>query len=266
VQQPLENFYLRTGPAGSQCDEAPSSGVLIQTPQGWNVVEFTINGVHIKFNSTVYIQSPPGGPMTISVLEGQINVSVNNVNVWVPAGASIDIPLDANGAAAALPGAPQPHSDLTVLNAPVALLPLVIPIQPPITAEALADYQRLRVVSDTAGNACVPGGITASRLSPPDRGDGTFISAMSVGHNWHAVAGVTVTFVAGPTARIRTSAIPGLVYLAPVVGEAVTGVLHFADSGDSNTLTYTFAEDTDFSVFVAGGGGDVLSATISCES
>jgi hypothetical protein len=258
--RPLENFYLRTGPRDSRCVEAPSSGVLIQSPQGWGRVQFTINGVRIRFNSTVYIQAPPGGPMTLNVLEGQINVSVNNVDVWVPAGASIDIPLDANGLASASPGAPQPHTDLTALGAPVELLPLAFPIQPPITAEVLADYQELRLVSDRAGNACVPGGLTVSQLTSPDESSRR-TTASTVGSTWHARAGVTATFVAGSTARIRSSSTPGLIYLRP----PATDSQPFAVSA-TNTLTYTFAEDTEFRLWVAGGGGDLLTATVTCDN
>ena len=33
--QPMQAFYFRTGIAQTDCNQAPSDGVLIQTPEGW---------------------------------------------------------------------------------------------------------------------------------------------------------------------------------------------------------------------------------------
>ena len=50
---PMQAFYLRTGAGDAQCDEAPESGLLVQTPKGVGEVAFNVNGVDVQMGSTV---------------------------------------------------------------------------------------------------------------------------------------------------------------------------------------------------------------------
>jgi hypothetical protein len=59
AQSPLQAFYLRTGIGAPACEEAPESGLLVQTPEGVEEVLFNINGVDVSLGSTVLFQTDP---------------------------------------------------------------------------------------------------------------------------------------------------------------------------------------------------------------
>ena len=59
-QTPMQAFYLRTGIGDVACEEAPESGLLIQTPDGIDEVTFNVNGVDVQVGSTVLFQTEEG--------------------------------------------------------------------------------------------------------------------------------------------------------------------------------------------------------------
>ena len=61
---PMQAFYLTTGIGDAGCNEAPESGVLIQTPEGVSEVTFNINGVDVAMGSTVLFQAQPDAAMS----------------------------------------------------------------------------------------------------------------------------------------------------------------------------------------------------------
>ena len=83
---PMQAFYLRTGAGDAQCDEAPESGLLVQTPKGVGEVAFNVNGVDVQMGSTVFFQTTATNDgMTVSTLEGAAYVtSKKNTEVIVP--------------------------------------------------------------------------------------------------------------------------------------------------------------------------------------
>ncbi len=83
---PMQAFYLRTGAGDAQCDEAPESGLLVQTPKGVGEVAFNVNGVDVQMGSTVFFQTTATNDgMTVSTLEGAAYVtSQKNTQVIVP--------------------------------------------------------------------------------------------------------------------------------------------------------------------------------------
>ncbi len=84
--KPMQAFYLRTGAGDAQCDEAPESGLLVQTPKGVGEVAFNVNGVDVQMGSTVFFQTTATDDgMTVSTLEGAAYVtSKKNTQVIVP--------------------------------------------------------------------------------------------------------------------------------------------------------------------------------------
>ncbi|MBI1281164.1 MAG: hypothetical protein GC179_23765 [Anaerolineaceae bacterium] len=84
--KPMQAFYLKTGAGDAQCDEAPESGLLVQTPKGVGEVAFNVNGVDVQMGSTVFFQTTATDDgMTVSTLEGAAYVtSKNNTQVIVP--------------------------------------------------------------------------------------------------------------------------------------------------------------------------------------
>lgn len=142
VQSPMQAFYFQTGAGDAPCAEAPDSGILVQTPGGIEHIEFTADEVKIVLGSTAYLQAQPAGDMTVSVVEGQAEVTAQGVTVVVPQGAQVHIPIDANRAASGPPGQVQPYTGRDVQGLPVGILDRVIVVAPPLgeaTPEATAD-------------------------------------------------------------------------------------------------------------------------------
>jgi SH3 domain-containing protein len=132
--QPMQAFYFTTGIGDRPCAEAPDSGILIQTPQGAGKVTLTVNEVNISLGSTAYLQAQPGGQMSVSVVEGQAEVSAFTVARTVPAGARVGVPLDNNAqnpAASGPPGPVEPYDGAALQSLPVNVLPRIVTIAPP---------------------------------------------------------------------------------------------------------------------------------------
>lgn len=125
---PLQAFYFRSGLQDAPCPEAPDSGVLIQTPEGEQRVEFRINEVDIALGSTAYVQAQPSGDMTLSVLEGEAEVAAFGTTVTVPQGFLTRVPLDDEGNASGAPAEPETFDSSELSALPVSILPISIDV------------------------------------------------------------------------------------------------------------------------------------------
>jgi uncharacterized protein YgiM (DUF1202 family) len=99
----MQAFFFKTGIGDSACDEAPESGILIQTPEGARKVNLLANEVAIDLSSTVFVQSQPSDAMLVSVLDGRIIVTALGVSVIAPAGVRVRIPMTADSTPAGPP-------------------------------------------------------------------------------------------------------------------------------------------------------------------
>jgi hypothetical protein len=147
---PMQAFYFQTGIADAPCAEAPDSGILVQTPGGSQKISFTADEVDITLGSTAYLQAQPSGDMTVSVVEGQAEVTAQGVTVTVPAGARVQIPLDANRAASGPPGAVTPYTGRDVQGLPIGLLERAITVAAPFVEGAEATAEAATNLTDTA--------------------------------------------------------------------------------------------------------------------
>jgi hypothetical protein len=89
----MNAFYLRTGVNDAACEEAPESGLLIQTPEGASEVTFSINDVDVEMGSTVFFQADEQEGMTVSTLEGHAYVRANGTEQVIVPGTWLRIPL-----------------------------------------------------------------------------------------------------------------------------------------------------------------------------
>ncbi len=135
---PMQAFYFQSGIGDAPCDEAPDSGILVQTPEGVEQIQFTVNEVNITLGSTAYLQAQPGGDMTTSVVEGEATVEAGGTSVVVPEGSFVSVPLDAQGRAAGTPSQPQPYDGAKMAVLPVRILPRAITIAAPISTSGAA--------------------------------------------------------------------------------------------------------------------------------
>jgi hypothetical protein len=90
---PMQAFRLETGVRGISCAEAPSDGLVIQSPQGNQLVKMTVNGIEIETSGTAFVQAVAGESMTITALEGMVQVTVGDEVQTVLPGTAIDIPM-----------------------------------------------------------------------------------------------------------------------------------------------------------------------------
>jgi hypothetical protein len=155
---PMQAFYFQTGIADAPCTDAPDSGILVQTPEGGGQINFTANGVNITLGSTAYLQAQPSGNMTVSVVEGQAEVTALNETRIVPAGTRVRIPLDANRAASGPPGEVEPYTGRDIQGLPVGILDRVITIAAPLVEGESTAEATTEVAANTAQEAILTAG------------------------------------------------------------------------------------------------------------
>lgn len=129
---PMQAFYVASGSDDSPCPEAPDSGLLIQTPEGMASVSLWMDEVVIDLNGTAAISAQAGGDLTLSVLDGAASVTAAGETRAVGAGGQISVPLDADLAAAGVPGAPRPYAPDAAASLPLGLLDDPITAAPPL--------------------------------------------------------------------------------------------------------------------------------------
>ena len=114
---PMQSFIYRSGIGDSACQEAPDSGFVIQTPEGVESVNLTINGVDISVGSTVYVNQKlqferTDGEMCFHTLEGEAVLSVDTDSSDVGEGTASCVPINPNTLlASGPPSAPAPILD-----------------------------------------------------------------------------------------------------------------------------------------------------------
>ncbi|XWX02741.1 hypothetical protein VZO05_09485 [Aggregatilineales bacterium SYSU G02658] len=133
---PMQAFFLRTGIGDAPCAEAPSSGLLVQTPQGVGEVAFTVNGVDISMGSTILFRSMTGEEMTVSALEGAAAINFDGALYPVVAGTWTRMAL---GQASVVdrPTLPIAYVNETLEALPIGLLEREIIPREPFTPQEL---------------------------------------------------------------------------------------------------------------------------------
>ncbi len=145
----------------TQCTDAPSSAVLIQSPEGAQVA-MNINGADVILGSTAYITTNAETQrMTFAVLEGTGVISAFNTTQIVQPGMKTGIALGAGPdglQASGPPNEPAPYDFATIQHAPVNLLERKIVIPPAGSAAPTTNTATPTTVSPqpTVETACVP--------------------------------------------------------------------------------------------------------------
>jgi len=95
-QTPMQAFTLKTGVSDAGCEEAPESGVMIQTPTGVQSVSFNVNGVDMEVGSTIMLQAQPEKDLIVSTMEGAAVMQMPDGTAYpVICGTEFSIPMDA---------------------------------------------------------------------------------------------------------------------------------------------------------------------------
>ncbi len=138
---PMQAFFLRTAIGDSLCEEAPDSGLLVQTPEGVGEVAFNINSVDVSMGSTVYFRAEPEGEMIVSTVEGSAFLQVGDETFPVIAGTGVRVPIGRDLLPNGRPLAPRAYEESDVNPLPMNLLPRRIRINAPLTTDQLLDLQ-----------------------------------------------------------------------------------------------------------------------------
>lgn len=133
---PMQAFTLRTGLGDSQCDEAPASGLMVQTPEGVGEVTFNINGVDVGMGSTVVFRAAAEGEMTVATIEGMAVAEIGDEVQPVLAGTRLRVPMDRNlRPFRRLINPPEPYELRNLRGIPTRLLQRNVEIAQPLTRE-----------------------------------------------------------------------------------------------------------------------------------
>lgn len=122
---PMQAFRLRNGLADNHCDEAPVSGLVVQSPEGAKV-SFQVNGVDVQMGSTALFRALPDAILRVINLQGEVSVSHQGQTITLQPGQSLDVPEGSPAGPPALYGIGEAQS------LPVSLLPDNITIPPVI--------------------------------------------------------------------------------------------------------------------------------------
>lgn len=142
----MQSFYLKTGSDDAPCDQAPDSGLMIQTPEGVGEINLLVNEVDIQLGSTVYLQTDQKThEMIVNVVEGQAQVQSAGIVQIVPAGSRVRIPLDSAFIAAGAPTPPEPYDFARMQVLPISLLTRAITIAPALTQAQIDDRVGLKL-------------------------------------------------------------------------------------------------------------------------
>jgi hypothetical protein len=137
-ESPLQAFYFTSGIGDAPCAEAPSSGILVQTPEGAQQVAFNVNGVDVQMGSTILFRAELGNEMTVSALEGAATIEVDDELFPVIAGTWARMPIDEEFNLLDKPDLPVAYKSEVLDALPVDILPREIEIREPLNDEELA--------------------------------------------------------------------------------------------------------------------------------
>lgn len=133
VLNPMQAFYFRPGIGQTTCNEAPASGMLVQTPSGVGMVNFSVNGVDVALGSTALITMEGTERMHIALLEGRSMVSAGGVHRYLVPGTTLAIDLRPNAAGFATLSMPEPleTDSLSLIAMAFDVLPRFITLPSP---------------------------------------------------------------------------------------------------------------------------------------
>jgi hypothetical protein len=134
---PMQAFFLTAGVGDAQCEEAPDSGLLVQTPDGVGEVSFSMNEIDITIGSTILFQGQPDNQLKISALEGSAVLNMREGVFPVIAGTWVRVPFDENLRPTGRPTDLETYKDNFARGLPLNLLERRIEVHQPLTEDQL---------------------------------------------------------------------------------------------------------------------------------
>ena len=127
---PMQAFIFESAEDDSPCEQAPNSGMLIQTPDGAASVTLWLDEVVIQLDGTGVISAQADGNLTVGVIDGTAQVEANGGVSTAIAGQAVDVALDSELVPIEAPSVPRPIEGDEVQALPVDLLndPVTVPL------------------------------------------------------------------------------------------------------------------------------------------
>jgi hypothetical protein len=123
--KPLQAFRVRSTPRGSNCEEVPNDGVVIQAPQN-TTVNFLVNGIEMTVGSTALLRlGETDDSLQVATLAGSIGLKSGGVVSTVEPGYIADTE------AGIPPGEAERYTYDEVRSLPLGLLPEEVNAPPP---------------------------------------------------------------------------------------------------------------------------------------
>lgn len=153
VLNPMQAFYFRTGIGRSTCAEAPTSGVVVQTPEGVGLVNFNVNGVNITLGSTAVLSAGESEILSVALLEGTGTIESGGIiRRLVPGSESrIERVASAEGPdVPPIPSLPEPikRERYAIVSQVLSIVPREISLPAPARND---DIFRLNPIGNTGG-------------------------------------------------------------------------------------------------------------------
>jgi hypothetical protein len=157
--EPMQAFYFTSSDDANTFNEVPSSGLLIQTPEGVGEIQLLINEVNIQIGSTVYFQAQPNGFMTVATLEGHADVSAFGYEFTAFPGTQVTIPINENMSPIAAPNPPVPYDENAMRMLPIGILKRQIEVSPAMSYEEIQATQEAQEalqngIQDSSTSCC----------------------------------------------------------------------------------------------------------------
>lgn len=156
--RPMQAFYFESGENNPGCPAAPTSGLLIQTPEGVGRVTLLINEVSVRIGSTAFLEARPGEEMRVSTVEGSVEVEAMGETQTAAAGSEVSVPMDEHNEPSAPPRRPRPYNQTEWESLPVEVLDEDIgDIPAPLTEE---EIEQIAQTNTGESQSPVPVGVT----------------------------------------------------------------------------------------------------------
>lgn len=127
---PMQAFRLKTDLRGTECEEVPESGVVVQAPAN-TTVNFLVNGVEMSVGSTAMLRLDDSqAGLEVATLGGTVGLKSADVMATVEPG---NISSVAEGSA---PTEPKRYAYEDVRSLPIDLLPEAVTLLPPNGTQA----------------------------------------------------------------------------------------------------------------------------------
>ena len=155
--RPLQAFYFQSAENDAPCDEAPNSGLLIQTPEGVAEVKLMINEIGIRLGSTAFVQANADDGFTLNLLEGHAQIEVDGVEQAAYPGTQVNVPLDQGGHPQGPPSEPHPYDPSLLQTLPTGDLQRPINVPPALSQNDVDTLMAVDAAQATAQVSPTPG-------------------------------------------------------------------------------------------------------------